>query len=244
MRNYETIKILGVDVDRVSNQEALKAFESFLVQDKCSQIVTLNPEMIVNAQNNDQFRQVLEDSELVFPDGIGVVYASKIVGKPLEERITGIDFAYDALKILAGKGGSAYFLGAKPGIAEAAAKKLTEEIPGLKIVGARDGYFKAEDEEAIVSEINASGADFLCLALGSPKQELFAHNFKDKLKCKAVIGIGGSFDVWSGTLKRAPEFYIKNNIEWLYRLKQEPSRIKRIAKLPVFLLKVAIHKEK
>ena len=244
MKNYETINILGISVDKVTKAEALAAFEGFLEEDHCSQIVTLNPEMILEAQENSKFNKLLLDSELVFPDGIGLVYASKIKHQPLSERVTGIDFTRSALELLAKKGKSAYFLGAKPGIAEAAARNIEKEIAGLKVVGARDGYFKAEDEEEIVNEINNSGADFLCLALGAPKQEFFAHKYKDKLKCKVVIGIGGSFDVWSGTLKRAPEFYINHNIEWLYRLLQEPSRIGRMVKLPLFLLKVAMHKEK
>ena len=244
MKNYKTINILGIDVDKVTEAEALKAFEGFLAVDHCSQIITLNPEMIVEAQNNKEFYKVLLDSELAFPDGVGLVYASRIKHDPLTERVTGIDFTRKALELLAKKGGTAYFLGAKPGIADAAARNIEKEIPGLKIVGARDGYFKPEDEAQIVKEINDSGADFLCLALGAPKQEFFAYKYKNELKCKVAIGIGGSFDVWSGTLKRAPQFYIDHNIEWLYRLMQEPSRFGRMAKLPVFLLKVAMHKEK
>lgn len=244
MNNYETAKILGIDVLRISKDEALNKFKDFLNDDKCSHIVTLNPEMIIEAQTNTEFKALLDCAELVFPDGIGVVYASKLVGSPVPERITGIDFSRSALEILGERGGSAYFLGAKPGIAEAAAKKISEEISGLRIVGYHDGYFKSEDEEALIDEINASGADMLCLALGAPKQEFFAQRYKNRLKCKVVIGIGGSFDVWSGTLKRAPQFYIDHNVEWLYRLIQEPKRIKRISKLPVFLLKVAVHKEK
>ena len=244
MKNYKTIKILGIEVDKVTKNEALEAFKGFLSGDKCSQIVTLNPEMVLEAQNNQQFHNLLKESELVFPDGVGLVYASRITHQPLEERVTGIDFSYSALKLLGEQGGTAYFLGAKPGIAEAAAKNIEKEIPGLKIVGCHDGYFKPEDEQQLINDVNALGADFLCLALGAPKQEFFANKYKDQLKCKAVIGIGGSFDVWSGTLKRAPQFYLDHNIEWLYRLMQEPARIKRMIKLPFFLLKVAVHKEK
>lgn len=244
MNKYETIKILGINVDKVSEKEALDAFENMLEGDICSQIITLNPEMLLEAQNSPEFASLIESGELVFPDGVGLVYASKIIGKPIPERITGIDFTRKAFDVLASKGKTAFFLGAKPGIAELAAKNMMEEIPGLKIVGAMDGYFKESEEDEIVEKINSSGADMLCLALGSPKQEFFASKYKEKLNCKVAIGIGGSFDVWSGTLKRAPQFYIDHNIEWLYRLKQEPSRIKRMIKLPVFLMKVAIKKEK
>jgi len=242
--DYQTTKILGTEVLRISKDEALSEFEGFLDGDKCSQIVTLNPEMILEAQKSTEFVSLLKEVDLVFPDGIGIVYASKIKGEPVPERITGIDFSHSALELLGKRGGSVYFLGAKPGIAEAAADNIAKEIPGLRIAGTHDGYFKPVDEASLIEEINSSGADMLCLALGAPKQEFFAARHKKELNCKVVIGIGGSFDVWSGTLKRAPQFYLDHNIEWLYRLKQEPKRITRIAKLPVFLLKVAVHKEK
>lgn len=244
MKDRRTIKILGIEVDRLSMPEALDIFEALLPEEGCSQIVTLNPEMIVEARSNGAYRELLKDSALVLPDGIGVVYASRIVGDPLSERVTGIDFARSALALLAEKGGAAFFLGAKPGIAEAAAAKMAEDIPGLRIAGTHDGYFESSDEDRLIEEINASGADMLLLALGAPKQEFFAYDHRDRLKCRVAIGVGGSFDVWSGTLRRAPRFYIEHNIEWLYRLLQEPKRIKRIIKLPFFLLKVAVHKER
>jgi len=166
------------------------------------------------------------------------LYAAKIKGKALKERVTGIDFSYEALKHVAERGMKAYFLGSKPGIAKAAAENMMKEIEGLCVVGARDGYFKPDEELSVVEEINRSGADFLCVALGSPKQELFMNRYKDMLRCKVGVGIGGSLDVWSGNTKRAPEFFIKNNLEWFYRLASEPKRIGRVARIPLFLLKV------
>jgi len=176
---------------------------------------------------------------MVIPDGIGLVYASKILKHPMKERVTGIDFLGRALEHLAQTGKSVFLFGSKPGIAEKAAEKMKETYPGLKVAGTRNGYFKPEEEEAILEEINAAEPDLLCVALGSPKQELFVLKYKDRLKAKAAIGVGGSLDVWSGELKRAPEFYRKHGLEWLYRFIQEPSRYKRMAALPLFTQKTA-----
>jgi len=156
--------------------------------------------------------------------------------------VTGIDFSFAALKRLAEMGGSVYLLGSRPGIAEKAAENLKKQIPGLKVAGFHDGYFRESEEDAVVREINASGADFLCAAMGAPRQEFFIYRHRNDLNVKAAVGIGGSLDVWSGELNRAPQFYIDHNIEWVYRLKQEPKRIKRIWKLPLFLIKVYIQR--
>ena len=195
MKNAETIKIMGIDVDKVTKAEALEIFSDLLESEGCSQIITLNPEMIIEAQTNEGFRELLKTAELRFPDGIGIVYASKIIKEPLSERVTGIDFARSALEIIAERGMSAYFFGAKPGIAELAAENISKEIPGLKIAGTHDGYYRPEEEASIIDEINASGADLLLLGLGAPKQELLVGRYKDKLGCKVAVGIGGSFDV-------------------------------------------------
>ena len=243
MKDCKSIRIMGIDCDAVTKAEVLAYFDDYLAEERCHHIITLNPEMILEAQTNSEFKELLSKADLKFPDGIGLVYASKIVGEPLTERVTGIDFANDALIRLAETGKTAYFFGSKPGIAELAAKNMEEKIPGLKVAGFHDGYFKPGAESAIIEEINASGADMLLLGLGSPKQEFFVQKYKEILKPKVAVGIGGSFDVWSGTLKRAPKFYIDHNIEWLYRLIQEPSRIKRMSKLPAFLIKVAGYKE-
>lgn len=232
------IRILGVTVDMVNYDEALDRFKGFLEEDGVSLIVTPNSEIVVNAGKNPQLMEAIEKAEMVIPDGIGLVYASKILKHPLEERVTGIDFLGKALKHLSETGKSVFLFGSRPGIAEKAAAKMEETYPGLKIAGTRNGYFKPEEEEEILKEINEASPDLLCVALGSPKQELFVLKYKDRLKAKAAIGVGGSLDVWSGDLKRAPEFYRKHGLEWLYRFIQEPSRYKRMAALPLFMLKV------
>lgn len=238
----EKVDILGLQVDKLSMAEALEIFEELLESEKTSIIVTLNSEMAARA--NKRFTEILEAADLVLPDGIGIVKASKILGTPLFERITGIDFTYAALKRVSELGVSAYFLGSRPGVAEKAAARLMKEMPGLRIAGCRDGYFNEDEEDELVQEINSSGAGFLCVALGSPKQEDFIYRHREDLKARVAIGIGGSLDVWSGEASRAPDFFLDRNIEWLYRLLRQPSRIKRIYRLPLFLIKVYAYRSR
>jgi N-acetylglucosaminyldiphosphoundecaprenol N-acetyl-beta-D-mannosaminyltransferase len=164
------------------------------------------------------------------------------MGIPLSERVTGIDFLEEIIKWLSERNGSIFLFGSAPGVAEAAGENMMISYPGLKVVGASDGYFKTEEEDAIVSSINNSGADFLCVALGSPKQELFIKRHKKALKVKAAMGVGGSLDVWAGTVDRAPERWRRGGFEWLYRLIKQPKRIRRAGALPLFLIKVIIER--
>ena len=243
MAEFNSTKILGVRVDKVTKAQALDCFRQMLDGSRCELIVTPNAEIVEKASKTPQLRRIInEEAALVTPDGVGLIYASKLKGDPIEEKVAGIDFARSAIELCAQLGKSVYLLGSKPGVAEAAAENLQTEIPGLKIVGFRDGYFKDEEESSVVAEINASGADFLCVALGSPKQEYFVIRHRDSLKVKAAAGLGGSLDIWSGQLNRAPAFYIDHGLEWLYRMIQEPKRLKRLPALPVFLIKAAIRR--
>ena len=243
MSDFASTKILGVRVDKVTKAQALETFRQLLDGSRCELIVTPNAEIVEKASKTPQLRRIInEEAALVTPDGVGLIYASKLKGDPIEEKVAGIDFARSAIEICAQLGRSVYLLGSKPGVAEAAAANLEKEIPGLKIAGFRDGYFKEEEEASIVRQINESGADFLCVALGSPKQEYFVIRHRDMLKVKAAAGLGGSLDIWSGQLNRAPAFYIDHGLEWLYRMIQEPKRLKRLPALPVFLIKAAIRR--
>ena len=246
----EQLRILDIPVDRVDASKAMAIFEELMERPGCELIVTPNSEILVNATKDSTLKTLIEEAALVIPDGIGLVYASRILGKPLSERVTGIDFLTEILAYLEAKGESIYLLGGKPSnkerdsIANLAAAAMREKFPGLKIAGTRDGYFKKEDEAAVVAEINRSGADFLCVAMGSPRQELFVKDHGAALKTvKTAMGVGGSLDVWAGTAKRAPEFYQKNGLEWLYRFAKEPTRWRRMLQLPVFMVKVLTHKE-
>jgi bacterial polymer biosynthesis proteins, WecB/TagA/CpsF family len=246
MPSEKRTRILNVPVDMVDGGEAMTIFRRLMDTAECSLIVTPNSEIIVNASQDPELKQIIESADLIIPDGIGLVYASRIMGVPLNERVTGIDFLESILGFLEETGQSIFFLGSKPGedgfpgIAELAAEKMKEKYKRLKVAGTHHGYFKEGDEADIVSAINDSGADFLCVALGSPKQEKFVSRHQKELNVKCAIGVGGSLDVWAGTLKRAPEFYRNHGLEWLYRLIQQPSRYKRMAALPLFMIKVFI----
>jgi N-acetylglucosaminyldiphosphoundecaprenol N-acetyl-beta-D-mannosaminyltransferase len=232
------IRILGIPVDRVSYAEAMEIFETLLRTEACSQIVTPNSEILWNATKDEELKAIIEGADLVIPDGIGLVYASRVIGAPLSARVTGIDFLGAALSRLAEMGESVYLLGGAPGVAEKAAENMRARCPGLRVAGARNGFYKPEEESAIVREINESRALLLCAALGSPKQERFIHAHKASLRVRAAIGVGGSLDVWAGVQKRAPAFFRDHGLEWLYRLARQPARIKRVAAIPLFMLRV------
>jgi len=238
-KKRHTIDILGIPVDDVTMGDALTVFELFLAAEGMSWVATPNAEIISQASADERLRHLLSDADLIIPDGIGLLYASRMLGYPLHERVAGIDFAYRALQHCARAGFAVYFLGGKPGIAESAAENVMRDIPGLVVAGTHHGYFSEGDVESIIADINASEALFLCVALGFPKQEQFLSANRHALQAKVGVGIGGSFDVWAGALKRAPKPFRSLGLEWLYRLAQEPSRISRIVRLPVFLLRVA-----
>ena len=244
VNEIKRMKVLGVPVDMVSRTEAIEVFSCLMDKAGCSLIVTPNSEIVESASRNAELKALIESAELIIPDGIGLVYASRILKNPLHERVTGIDFLSAILEYLQSNGKSAYFLGSKPGVAKLAVENMKVKYPGLKIAGERDGYFKADEEKEIVADINESGADFLCVAMGSPRQEQFIYNhIREFSTVRAAMGVGGSLDVWAGTLKRAPTFYQNHGLEWLYRLLQEPSRYKRMLKLPVFMIKVMTSKK-
>ncbi len=243
----ERMRILDIPVDRVTMTQAILSFKEIMARPGCELIVTPNSEIVVNATKSPNLKSLIEEASLIIPDGIGLVYASRILKQPLSERVTGVDFLTMALVYLEETGQPVFLLGSKPGneerasVAELAGEAMKRQFPELKIVGTRDGYFKAEDEEALVREINESGAEFLCVALGSPKQEEFVYKYRNEFtKVRAGIGVGGSLDVWAGTVKRAPVFYQKHGLEWLYRFAKEPTRLKRVMQLPVFMAKVIV----
>ena len=232
----DTLNILGVNVSNLTMEQAKENAIKFLDGDSLSAVYTPNSEIILYASNNEEYSQVLNRASMIIPDGIGVVYASKILGNPLKERVAGIDFITAVLPELVKRGKSVYLLGAKPGVAEIAAEKLKEKYEGLIIAGTHDGYFK--DDEEVIASINEASPDFLMVCLGFPKQELWIDKYKDRLNVKLAIGAGGSMDVFAGTALRAPEFYQKHGVEWLYRLIKQPTRFMRMMALPKFGLKV------
>lgn len=189
---------------------------------------------------------------MTVPDGIGLVIASKIIGKPLTERVTGIDLMENLLQYAHHKKYSVYLLGGKSGIAEEACGKIKEKYPGLIIAGYHHGYFKGlhtgyeghQEELDVLTRINEAKPDILFVALGAPKQEYFIDRYMQELDAKLFMGVGGSLDVYSGKVERAPVFYQKFGLEWLYRGLKEPWRFKRMSVLPKFVIEVLRRKEK
>ena len=234
----DKVYILGVWVDMVYIPRAAEKIMQFFNEEGLHKVYTPNSEIIMAAYKKNEFRDVLNNAELLTADGIGVVYASKILGKPIAERAAGFDIACEVLERIKGTSHSVFLFGGKPGVAEIAEEKLKERYPELVIAGKRNGYFKPEDEEDIVNEINTTGADLVFVCLGAPKQELWIDKYKDKLTAKVAMGIGGSLDVFAGTALRAPEFYCKHGLEWFYRLMKQPSRAGRMLALPKFGLTV------
>ena len=226
--------VLGVGFDGLTLAEAARAGYSLGRADGFHYAVTPNPEFLLNARKDPAFRRVLRDADLVLPDGIGVLYAAKILGRPLENRVTGVDFAQALMERLAAEGGRLFLLGAKPGVAEKAAANLAERYLGLTVCGTHDGYFK--EDGPVIEAIRASAADVVFVCLGSPKQELWMAGHGPATGARLMVGLGGALDVFAGTVERAPEGFQKLGLEWLYRLAKEPKRAGRMAKLPLVLV--------
>ena len=218
-------KILGVKIDRVSFSEALAKIQAFLMVDELHQVTTVNPEFIVTAQNDANFEEILNKSDLNVPDGFGLQCAAWFLGQKIDERITGVDLTWEIAKIAAENNYSIFFLGAAEGVAEIAAHRIKLLNPELKIAGTYSG---SPSEEGIVERINSTSADVLLVAYGAPRQEKFIAENKGQLKVKLAMGVGGTFDYIAGIVPYAPIWMRKCGLEWLYRLFTQPKRAKRI----------------
>ena len=227
------IDIMGVGFDSLTLPEAVECAEALIAERRAAYVVTPNPEIVMTCWDNPDAMEAVQNADLVLPDGVGVVYGAKILGTPLKEKLPGIDFATELMRRLAMRGGSVYLLGAKPGIAEMAGERMKSQFPGLIVCGVHDGYF--QEDAPVIEEINALQPDLLLVCLGAPKQELWMRRNAPALKVGLMAGLGGSLDVFAGTVKRAPVFFQKFGLEWFYRLVKEPWRIKRMMKLPKFL---------
>lgn len=231
----QKIDVLGVQFNSLTLEEAVKQGLALVKEHNAAYVVTPNPEIVLEAEKNPELQYALDAASLVLPDGIGIIYSAKILGTPLEGRVTGIDFATRMLEELAKINGSVFLLGAKPGVAEIAGENMKEMFPGIQIAGVHDGYFT--EEGPVIDQINDVKPDFLFVCLGFPKQEIFMHENTSRLNVGLMAGLGGCLDVFSGQTERAPEAFQKAGLEWLYRLYKEPSRFRRMSKLP----KVLIH---
>jgi len=229
----ESAKIQGFKVNLLKYAEAVEFVKTSLDNGENIQIVTINPEMIEAAKKNPDFADVLKYAELVVPDGVGIKLALKFKGIN-QEQIRGVDFAKSLIELADKYGYKVALLGAKEEVNKKLVEKLKCDYPNLDIVYSHNGYFTSDDK--IIEDIKKSGANLVLSALGAPKQEFFNAKLKNVLQGVASIGLGGTFDVLSGSVKPAPSIYRKLGLEWLYRTLKQPERFKRIfPTLPLFL---------
>ena len=228
------VNIMGVRIHNVTMQEALDHLEGMLARGEKGYVVTPNAEIVYLGRKDEAARAVLNGAALSVPDGLGVVRAASVYGTPVKDKVAGVELAEKLLPILVEQNKSLYILGAKPGVAERAAKNLTEKYPGLRIAGVHDGYFKEDGE--VLPGIQGSGADVCFVCLGAPKQEYWMQKNLAASGCSLMLGVGGSVDIYAGEAQRAPKIFIKLGLEWFYRLLREPRRIGRMMSLPKFLL--------
>ena len=232
------IHVLGVPFDALDMEGAVQKALGFLQDGKKHYICTPNPEIVMEACKDKELMMILEDADLVVPDGIGVVWASRYAEERLKERVAGYDLTQNLFAKLANTQETFYFFGGAPGVSAKAAHLMQEKYPGLQIVGGHNGYFDEAEERKIIADIQKKKPSVLLVGLGAPKQEKWIYENRRLLDVKLCIGVGGSFDVMAGNVKRAPKVFRNLGLEWFYRLITQPSRWRRMLKLPVFAFQV------
>lgn len=233
----KTTNILSIPVAKITRTDVLQTIRQHIkTSDKQLFIVTANPEIIMLTKEQPAYREAVLQADYVLPDGIGVIIGAKLLGDPLPEKIPGYELVHDLLHLSSEEGFSVYFYGAKEGIADKAAKNAQALYSGLNVAGTMDGYhYHGEDAANRIEKVNPN---IIFVAMGAPRQEQWIAQYKERFPNAVLIGVGGSFDVLSGTVKRAPAFWTKRNLEWFYRLVTQPTRAKRMLKIPLFLLAV------
>ena len=229
------VTVLGTEIDSTTQTEAVDRAMTAMHERKGAFVITPNAEYLLQAKTQRDLRQISQSAFLSLPDSIGVLAAARILKIPLHQRVTGIDFAFSLLKKMGERGRSVFLLGARQGIAEAAADRLRELIPGLVIAGTSHGYFSSTDEKRICERINTASPDLLIVCLGSPRQERWMYKNSSALHVGLMAGLGGTLDVFAGNVDRAPEGWRKIGLEWLYRSIREPKRITRILRIPLII---------
>ncbi len=235
----QLVNVLGVGIDSVTMQQAVAIVDGFVRTRASALVATANAEMVMLAQQDQELFAILNNAELTLADGAGVVWAARKLGGGVPERVAGYDLTQQLLKHAAKTGYKVFWLGAAPGVAEAAAAKAAEQFPGLATIGIHDGFFDCDDG-SIRRLIRDSQADILLCALGVPKQEKWLNQYRDDLQVPVMIGVGGTFDVMAGKAKRAPVWMQRAGLEWSYRLLRQPSRFVRMLALPRFVARVLL----
>lgn len=234
-------RVLGFGIDRVTLPEAVARVRDLIERPTdtgLNLVATVNPEMLMLAERDAGLAAALHGAGLIVADGIGVVWAARRLGEPVPERVTGVALADALLHEAVAHGWRVYLLGAKPGVAQAAAMRMQAAVPGLQIVGTRDGYFSPEDAGQIAAEVAAAQPDLVFVAMGAGRQEKWIWHNRQLFVRGVALGLGGYLDIWSGQTARAPGWMQRLGLEWLYRLIREPSRWRRQLVLPAFVWRV------
>ncbi len=223
----ERIELFGCFVDNLSMEETLRRVEAFVRSGQAHRHVSVNVDKIVKASRDDQLRNIINSCDLISADGMPVVWASRLLGKPLKERVAGIDL-FDALMHRAAKSGwRVYLLGATEDVVREVSRRYLDKYPKLRLVGLRNGYWAADDEQLVVQGIREAKPDLLFVAISSPAKERFLGEYQSELRIPFAMGVGGSFDVVAGKVRRAPAWIQRAGIEWFFRFLQEPGRMYR-----------------
>jgi len=237
----EAIPILGIPVHAVTMDETLTLIEGYMLEPRVHQIATVNPEFVMAAQSDAAFRHTLLTADLCLPDGVGLLYAARRLGRTLPERVPGSELVYRLAERAAERNWPLFLLGAAPGVAEEAAQRLSERYPDLRIAGTHAGSPAAEENDDIVQRINASGTAQLFVAYGAPNQDKWIERNRINLTTvRVALGVGGSLDFITGRAVRAPQWAQDAGLEWLYRLYKEPWRWRRMLALPRFGWRVLV----
>ena len=237
------VKILGVNVNSLTMAQAVEAVQQFIAEKKVALVATANAEMLMRSTQDEELKDILNQADLVVPDGAGTVWAAGHLGEPMPERVAGFDLAQELMREAPARGDRIYFFGSAPGVADKAKAKAEELYPGIQVVGTRNGFFTEADEPGIIAEIKAARPDILLAALGVPKQEKWLKKHMQELQVPVSIGVGGTLDVMAGVMQRAPLWMQKAKLEWLFRGLKQPSRAGRLLALPKFVLKVVASKK-
>ena len=221
----ETVDIFGCNVAAINMKETITEVEKIIENRQLTQHVVINASKVVLMNENEEIKKIVQDCPIINADGQSIVWASKFLGRPLPERVAGIDLMDELIKLSSEKGYSIYFFGAKEEVVLKVIEIYKEKYPNLKVKGYRNGYFKEEDNEAIVEDMRKSNADILFVAFSSPKKEYWIKENIEKINIPFCMGVGGSFDVVAGVTERAPKWMQNIGLEWFYRFLQEPKRM-------------------
>ncbi|MDR6553627.1 WecB/TagA/CpsF family glycosyltransferase [Paenibacillus qinlingensis] len=237
------VRIYGVPISKMSMKQTVDYLSKVIEVKQPHQVITANPIMVMAAQDDPSYLKMMQQAELIVPDGTGVVWAAARVGQPVAERVPGYDLIHELMKVGEKKDWKVYLLGASNEVIQAAADKIRSTYPKVKLVGVRDGYFGDAEDAQVIQAIKEAAPDLLLVGRAAANQEPWIGKYKQQLGVPVMMGVGGSFDVLSGKLKRAPVIFQKLRLEWFYRLLQEPWRYKRMLLLPKFAVKVMRDKE-